>query len=414
MTNEKNWIDQIIDECEDVETPRAWLFWSLICAISASAGNNYVLKVLNGKVTYKANIYAILLGESGLGKGFGINLSKKLVDLANVTRVITGTSSIQGIIEEIATATTRENKAPISDSRCFLTAGELSTSLITDQLALTSLTDLYDGMWNEKWGKLLKNEKTRLKDPYVTWLAGSSPAHFYDSIPQVNIDGGLIGRTLISYEERRYKDSDLLTDDAEIDIRDFPFERYIVHLERVNNHSGRFIPSPDARELFNRWRKKWRESQSEDKTGFINRVPDHVLKVSMCLRLAEQELDGLLITTDHIELAIERVTALVYSHKRAIEGKGEDPTAPQAKMILDFLLSAPGYTLRRKQLLNKGYGHYGTVVLDAIIDQLMEIGWIKRERLTAGINSDWILTLVGEPREQYERFTKSKERKLGT
>lgn len=410
MPENTNWIDEIIKECEHVETPRSWLFWSLICAISASAGNNYILRVLKGAVIYKPNLYVILLGESGLGKGFGINLSKKLVDKANVTRVISGTSSIQGVVQEMATATTRELKGPITDSRLFLTAGELSTSLISDQLSLTTLTDLYDGMYNEKWGKLLKDTKSTLKDPYLTWLAGSSPAHFYDSIPQVNIEGGLIGRTLISYEERRYKDSDLLSDDDGPDTKDFPFERFIKHLEAISDKQGSFHPTPDARKLFNGWRKTWREHQETDKTGFLNRVPDHVLKVSMCLCLADRELNGLVITTDHITTSIEKVEQLIYSNKKATEGKGADPTAPQMKLVLDFLTQAQGYTLRRKQLLNKGYGQYNSVVLDAIISQLDEMGWIKKERFIAGSVTDWDITLTGEPLEHYLKFVHSRER----
>lgn len=412
MPDKKNWIDEILDECEHVETPRSWLFWSLVSAISASAGNNYHLRVLKGAVTYKPNTYVILLGESGLGKGFGINLAKKLVDKANVTRVVSGTSSIQGVIEGMATASTRDGKGPITDSRLFLTAGELSTSLISDKLALTSLTDLYDGHYNERWNKLLKDTKSQLKDPYLTWLAGSSPAHFYDSIPEVNIKGGLIGRTLIDYQEKRYKDSDLLSDDDGPDTTDFPFDKFVQHLEQIELRSGRFIPSPDGRDYFNRWRKGWRERQQHDETGFLNRVPDHALKVAMCLCLAERELNGLLITTDHIQLAIEKVEQLVYANKRATDGKGIDPTAAQSKMVVDFLLHAPEHTLRRKQLLNKGYGQYGTVVLDSILTQLEEIGWITRERFIAGSYSDWIIKLAGEPVQQYKEFIESRQKKI--
>ena len=50
----------------------------------------------------------------------------------------------------------------------------------------------------------------KLKNPYITALFGSSPAHFYDSIPQANIEGGYIGRNLIVYEEKRSQNVDLL------------------------------------------------------------------------------------------------------------------------------------------------------------------------------------------------------------
>ena len=402
----KNWIDEIVEECDAVETPRSWLFWSLVCAISAAAGNNYHLKAVQGKVTYKPNLFVILLGESGLGKGFGINLSKKLVDLADVTRVFSGTSSIQGIIEELGQTASRNGKEPILDSRCFLVAGELSTALITDQLSLTTMTDLYDGHWNEKWAKVLKAGKVKLKEPYVTWLAGSSPSHFYDSIPQVNIEGGLIGRTLTVVEDKRAKDTDLLDDDD--NIKDFPFEKYVTHLELINRGSGRFIPSDDAKNMFNSWRKEWRENQEQDVTGFLNRVPDHVLKVAMCLSLAEPTI-SLMINTDHIIQSIDRVTKLVYSNKKVSKGVGPDPTAPQSKMVIDFLLQAEGNRLFRKQLLNKGYGHYNSQTLDQIINDLIELGWVQRERYIAGPKTDWIIQLIGRPLADYKEFVTGRE-----
>ena len=142
------------------------------------------------------------MGKSGLGKEFPVNLSKELVTRANVTRVIAGRSSIQAIIQELGTARTQKGQPPITDSRGFIVNGELSTAVIQDPDSLTVLTDLYDN--KSSWTNLLKGDGPKeLKQPYITALFGSSPAHFYDSIPQVNIEGGYIGRNLLVFEEKR-------------------------------------------------------------------------------------------------------------------------------------------------------------------------------------------------------------------
>jgi len=91
---EGNWVSDLVKECGHVETPHSWLYWSFLTCISAAAGNNYHLRTLKGDLNYKPNLYVILLGESGLGKGFGINRAKNLVNRADVTRVIAGRSSI--------------------------------------------------------------------------------------------------------------------------------------------------------------------------------------------------------------------------------------------------------------------------------------------------------------------------------
>lgn len=418
MSSQTNWVEDLLTDCEIVETPRSWIWWSAIAAISASAANNYFLKVLNGAVIYKPNLYIVLLGPPGLGKAFGINLAEGLVKRANVTRVIAGRSSIQAIVQDLSRATTREGKEPLLDSRGFIVSGELSTALIQDPMALTIITDLYD--CRKEWVNLLKGDgKEKLKDNYITFLAGSSEAHFRDTIPTVNIEGGLISRTLIIQEESRYKDADLLTDDeGDSILLDEIFKKFTPHLEAIGKFSGRLTPSAEAKVAYNSWRKKWREEQKskEDKTGFLNRLPDHVLKVAMCLTLADYDFDkgstGLLITQRHIEDSISKCVPLTYTAKKTVEGKGIDPYAQQSRMIIDFLISAPNFTLTRRQLLSKGYGNYNTQILDLITNDLYEIKWITKERIVAGANSDWEYTLTAPAVADYVKYLASKNKTI--
>lgn len=410
----QNWIDSLVNECQHVETPQSWLWWSFLSCISAAAGNNYYLTTLKGDLIYKPNLYIMLLGESGLGKGFPINRAKLLVSKAGVTRVIAGRSSIQAIVQELSRTKTQENKSSITDSRGFIVNGELSTAIIQDPDSLTILTDLYDGHYNPEWTNLLKGDGAeKLKNPYITALFGSSPAHFYDSIPQANIEGGYIGRNLIIYEEKRSKDVDLLDLDNNDEIKegdkfdDIITPKYIPHLQSIASNKGQLIPNDNAKQLFNTWRKKWRATQTYDKTGFLNRVPDHVLKVSMCMCLADFDFTGE-ISELHIEESIQKVTSLVYSNKRTTEGRGPDPLAMATKTVLDYLLAAPNQEMPRKQLLWKGYGVFNTFTLDQIIENLLEMGWINRIKTGVGSNMDWQIRLAGEPLESYKKYIKEK------
>jgi len=154
----QNWIEDLIKEHQDVETPISWLYWSLVCCISSVAANAYTLRTLKGNLLYYPNIYVMLLGESGLGKGFPVNLAKRLVQAAEVTRVIAGRSSIQAIVKELATTKSERGKPLITDSRGFIVNGELSTAIIADPDSLTILTDLYDRNYNPLWTNMLKGD----------------------------------------------------------------------------------------------------------------------------------------------------------------------------------------------------------------------------------------------------------------
>lgn len=413
-----NWIDSLVAESSHVETPTSWLWWSFLTCISAAAGNNYYLTTLKGDLSYKPNLYVILLGESGLGKGFPINRAKLLVTKAGVTRVISGRSSIQAIVQDLSRTKTVEGKAPIGDSRGFITNGELGSAFISDPQALHIMTDLFDGHYNPEWVNLLKGDGAeKLKNPYITTLFGANPTVFYASIPDDNITGGYVGRNLIIYEEKRSHNVDLL-DEAETDNKDTTGDnskfdnviipRFVPHLINISAKKGQLVPTNKARGLFNEWRKNWRASQVADKTGFLNRVPDHVLKVSMCLALSEWEFNGE-IAEGHMEEAITKVTSLVYSNKRTTEGRGPDPLAAASKITLDFLLAAENQTMLRKHLMWKMYGTANSFVLDQIIDNLLEMGWITRVKIGVGKNMDWEIHLAGEPLESYRKYIADKK-----
>lgn len=406
----ESWIEDLIAENQSVETPESWIYWSLMFCISSAAANAYTLRTLKGNLLYYPNLYIILMGESGLGKGYPVNLAKRLLQEANITRVIAGRSSIQAIIKEGATTRSENGKPLITDSRMAVVNGELSTAIIQDPDSLTILTDLYDRSYNPNWTNMLKGDgHEKLKEPYITCLFGSSPAHFYDSIPQPNIEGGYIGRNLVIYEERRSKDVDLLDSEAEsIDEDRFTnviVPKFVPHLIKIAANKVRLIPSEAARHVFNSWRHEWRNTQAQynDRTGFVNRVPDHVLKVAMCLCLSRYELDGVINEKD-ISEAIQKITSLIYASEKAASGGGLDPLAQQTKRIMDYLIAAPENFLLRRELLVRGYGNYDTMVLDKIIDTLMEMKWVRREKVGIGINADWLIKLAGEPLEKLLSF----------
>ena len=405
-----SWIADLIQEHQAVETPESWIYWSLMCCISAVAANAYTLRTIKGNLLYYPNLYVILMGESGLGKGFPVNLAKRLVQQVDNMRVIAGRSSIQAIIKELATTKSEQGKPLITDSRGFIVNGELSTAIIQDPDSLTILTDLYDRNYNPSWTNLLKGDGAeKLKEPYITCLFGSSPAHFYDSIPQANIEGGYIGRNLVIYEEKRSKDVDLLDSEKESVDEDrftnYIVPKYVPHLIKIAANKARLIPDEAARHTFNMWRREWRVNQSQynDRTGFVNRVPDHVLKVSMCLALARYE-NNFIITEPDMAEAITKITGLIYASEKAAAGGGLDPLAQQTKKVLDYLIAAGDNQLMRRDLLTRGYLDYDNMILDRIIDTLMEMKWIKRQKIGIGANSDWLIMLSGEPKESLMRF----------
>src|SRR6266850_3710575 len=96
-----NFIDELMESVTDLEAPTAFYYWAGLASISAVLQD----KVWLDRWIYKCypNIYVMFHADSGLKKGPPVNLAKDLVKRINGTHIISGRSSIQGILKELGT-----------------------------------------------------------------------------------------------------------------------------------------------------------------------------------------------------------------------------------------------------------------------------------------------------------------------
>ena len=64
--------------------------------------------------------------------------------------------------------------------------------------------------------------------------------------------------------------------------------------------------------------------------------------------------------------------------------------------------------MTRKKLLSKGWGTVNSFSLDQIIENLLEMGWVRRTKIGVGSNMDWLVHLAGEPLDNYKEYMKKK------
>ena len=172
-----SWLDDVIQQHLEMESPALFWIWSGLCAISAVVKDNVWLNRANAYNLYP-NIYVILHADSGLKKGPPIAFAKELVRLVNNTKIISGRSSIQGILKKLGTSQTQPGGHVETKSTGFICSSELSASIVEDSAALDILTDLYDRNYNQdEWEYLLKMDGFNLKNPTISLLGGINAAH---------------------------------------------------------------------------------------------------------------------------------------------------------------------------------------------------------------------------------------------
>jgi len=367
----KSWIDDVLYATREAESPTSYIYWSSICAISAVLRNKVYIDRQYHKIY--PNLYVLLVGTSGLRKGFPVAISKGFVERVGNTRVITGRNSIQGIIQKLSvTQTTPDGRAPITHSSAYINSGEFSTSLVRDPDALTILTDLYDGHYNEEWTNTLKSGVEALKGVNLTLLGGINPTHFNDIITVKELQGGFIGRCIVVLEKKRARKNSLLRPLK----NKFEPEKLGEYLKQLVDLEGPFTLTEEAIDTFDAWYDKFEPETMEDKTGTVQRVHDQILKVAMCLAVSKKPV--LLINKEDIEEAMDACLGSSVTVGKVTAGSGVSADSSQMRLVMQELLAAPKYKIGRTAILRNHYGDFSAPQLDTIINTLEEAKAITR------------------------------------
>lgn len=347
-----DWLDTTVATFKEFESPRRFYYWSILSAVSAIVKD----KVYFDRFLYKLypNIYVLLYGPSAIKKGPPIGLAKDIVTRINNTRVINGRATVEAIIKELGTVQTKPNKTIINDSAGFIVSSELSSAIIGNTNSLDILTDLFDRIYNEgEWTYRLKNsEPISLKNPTVTWLAGTNEALFREFVPEKNLRGGLIGRTFIISEHKENTLNSLMNK-PDIEVNKQVIAEGIRH---ASNLKGEFTMQKEVRDAFDEWYLKFRKEVApklEDDTGTVGRIDDNILKLAMLISTARRA--DLYITIEDIQEAMGEVLQLIAPSKKITQTvkQNEITLTEKRNLILKYLASREDHKDTRVNLLQR-------------------------------------------------------------
>ena len=385
-----NFLHELMESTAEVETPRNFWWWSGLATISAVVKDNVWLKRGEEEGTdnclYKLypNIYVMLHADSGLKKGPPVNLAKKLVKRVNNTRIISGRSSIQGMLKELGEGYTLPGGKVMKKSVAFIAASEFSSSIVEDKAAMTILTDLYDRNWNEgEWRSLLKMENFTLTDPTITLLVATNEAHFDDFIQKKDVHGGFIGRMFVIAEKEAAGMNSLIGK-----LKRVPDENKLTeYLKQLSTLNGPFASLDGTRagqyydEWYNDFYSTLKKQDHKDETGTIQRFGDSVLKVAMLVALANEP--KLEITEDVMIETIERCEKLLGSVRQATVGKSKkDENIVELKtIVLKELISRENFMVSHEILFKKYWLYLNATNGQEVIQSLINSNHIRMENM---------------------------------
>jgi hypothetical protein len=378
-----NWIEEVIEQHKELESPLTFWYWAALAALSASLKDNVWLDAQLYKVY--PNIYVMLHARSGLRKGPPINMAKQIVTNVNNTKIITGRSSIQGVLKKLGTGTSSPGGIINNKAVAFICSSELSSSMVEDKAAMNILTDLYDRNYNAgDWESLLKSETFKLKDPTVTMLTATNEAHAEQFFEKQDIQGGYFARTFIIYADNENKINSLV---EPLNVKP-DYKKLSEYVKEVAKLNGAFEPLylTPAGEYYHDWYNEFARARKEivDETGTLNRFGDSVLKVAMLLSLAREP--KLSISLEAMQEAVVQCEKLIGHTRRVTMGKrGRSNFANQKVMIVEKLLAREPHMMTRAMLMEQMHYHLNSNELDEIMKGFDESGQIKMEMRGATI-----------------------------
>jgi hypothetical protein len=423
-----SWLDELVNQHSELESPLSFWRWAGISAISAVVKDNVWL---NRQIyNLYPNIYVMLHAESGLKKGPPISMAKQLVSKVNNTRVISGRSSIQGILKDMGTAQTEKGTGKIlSNSTAFICSNELTSSIVGDKVAADILTDLYDRSYNiGQWRSLLKMESFELKNPTITMLVATNEAHSEDFFGKKDVQGGYFARTFVVYESKRNKANSLL-----VPLTNPPnYDASAEYLKKLAQLKGGFVPLAQfeqsdvhtfkkvtegrciyytaAGKIYEDWYDDFigqiDRQDSKDETGTLNRFGDSVLKVAMILSLSQSS--DLIISESAMTEAIKLCERLVGNIRRTTMGRrGLSPSAVLKGKIINELLARPDHRISQSMLMKKMWMDYADVSEFADIMNSFDIAGIIK---TKTVNNQVIFEMPVEHANELKKFLEGKNK----
>lgn len=284
------------------EIPTVYHLWSSIALISACVADKvYYRKFADTRLI--PNLYVLLVGPSGTGKGTAINIATKFVASPrplNAVQPYQGNITKQALIDEFAK---RQNQRRQSNN-LWLISPELGDDIPPGPLGedlIRFLTKIYEGDFS-----LPIKEKTRLRGlreiirPCLNWLAGTTKEWLTLSLPKYAVEGGSLARVVAVMGD--YDTENRITRPQ------YPFDRGDVvaeihrRVEELCYVSGEFEMSPEASAIDEQWYLNRSGPSDESLLPAWKRQHDLVIKIAMILSLAEGELD-LMIRPEHLTRA---------------------------------------------------------------------------------------------------------------
>jgi hypothetical protein len=364
----RSWIDEYCSYIAPAsEAPPNYLFWSAATAIAACLKRSVWVDRKSWKLY--PNIYTVLVGRPGIGKGSAINPIVNIIKEAGTANLVGDRITIEFLLEKLSKGfpgVVANGNGSVhfgKDSSCLISAAELQVFATASQFTLPIMADLWDCREHPFDYGTKTQGKFIIDKPTVSLLGGSTTEWLVQSIPHSAVGGGFTRRVNFVYAKARDKHLPWPSVGGGTIIPDL-----VEDLRVLSQLKGEMRFTKDAEPIFEDIYNSSDAGDFDDEAtaAYKSSMWAHATKLAMVISVSER--DDLLITKSHITTAVAAVREIVKDIGMVFRSVGESTMVHAVDKVLQFI-ELKGYC-SRSDIQRALWRHVSSSDLDVILSTL--------------------------------------------
>lgn len=379
----KPWLEAYLDYIYGTENPIEYNLWSGISAISASLKRR--VYIWRNFVQYFPNMYIVLVGPPGIGKGASIHPVTDIVNEASTVNYLSDKITAERIIQKLADGFTKAQPSVstngglttvsiIQDHTATLLSKELPVFLSSSEWLHALLCQLWD---EHSFEYETKNKGSyKVTEMCVGMLAACVP-EFIRSLSRdamAPITGGFTARTIFVYATEKAR---LIPGGWGRPVQNITqLKKDLINdLQHIASLDGEMVLDQAALQL---WDAKYKEHNakgdfdSDVSANFKSRLSSHIIKTAITISVSES--DSLIVTRDQLARAIQLIEQVRDKVDIVFRSIGESPLAVSQDRVLDYVQRQG--VASRESILRYNYRHMTNDQLTQILLVLVNGGFL--------------------------------------
>jgi len=405
-----NWIDAFMLYTENSEPPILFRKWAAISAI-ASALQRKVRVNWGSNLTFFPNLFIVLVGPTATGKGTAMNPALSIISEIPAIRMSAQATSLQALIRRLKETNLTDIDMETGDQQYHSSMTIFSKEFTVflgyhNRELMASLCDWYD--CDNRWVyETISRKKEEIIGVWVNLFGATTPDLIQSSLPIESIGGGLTGRIIFIFEEKKEKLVVLPTETShESELR-----QLLIHdLEKISMLSGGFKWTEEFASAWSEWCY-----YAEDNPpfydvkfdGYMGRRRAHAMKLSMVTSASHGRHD-LALSRDDLDDAIALLEEAEVKMGLVFRGVGKSDISSSMNKAIAFMKNSKTSDIPFYQFARYFSNDMDKLTMDRVIDTLEAMKVIVLHKKPG--TDDMIKVLdLGDEKNEIEKGNENKD-----